>query len=154
MRITVILKWANGAKGEESFIHFYCKMLSVKLQKERYETIISGKLLEAKDKGMNEGLMMNRWKFFLFFPPTFAGIFIFLMTSINQHECLALESKNKRTSLLLRFVCSTFRCPEVTLSLPPRVQIYIFPPSANINVFFHYFHLPLFFSFVKYCYGC
>lgn len=149
----------------KSFIHFYGKMLSVKLQREKYETIISGKLLEEK-KGWC--LVMNRWSVFIFFlsfffPPRFVSVFIRIMTGINQHECLALANGNESESFHL--FSAFHRRHNFSVLLPsshaltfPRVQnlqIYIFLPSSQSSTFLPLFSIFLrFCAFVKYCYCC
>lgn len=110
-------------------------MLSVKLQRERYETIISGKLLQGWRKGCLLFVMNRRAS-----PDRDLQVFSFrLMTSINQARVrfalVLMEGAASRA--IIPFV------PGITFGRTwahafdvlchSRVQIYIFSPSANFS---------------------
>lgn len=140
IEITRDLKYNVKTNNRKSFIHFYCKMLFVKLQ-----AVAIWNNDKWKIAGGCDALWWIDESFFL---PTerFAGIFIFVMTSINQHECvfflhLLMEEKG--------FVYSPSSLPS-SHALTSRVQIYIFHLFSICK-----FQLSIcLFHSVKYCYCC
>lgn len=137
------LKWANGAWEQKSGI-FYSFLLQNAFRQITKGAIWNNNKWQIAGGGWERMRCLLWWideafspAFFFdaFHPTRFAGIFIFLMTSINQHECLAQLLMEIKESFR-RCRCCHILCPTVTLRLlNQRVQIYIFSPSANFNVF-------------------